>query len=70
MDFPLPTWEGQPYDEITRRLICPANIYPHNVSQIRAIVIRLFTTARLIGHSMDPPLPLFPTRVRVRMREY
>lgn len=55
------------YDEITCRLICPANVHLYNISQIRAIVIRLFTTACPIGHSMHPPLPLFPTRVRARI---
>lgn len=61
------------YDEITCRLICPANVHLYNISQIRAIVIRLFTTACPIGHSMHPPLPLFPTRVLctdIRMRTY
>lgn len=51
----------EPYYEITCQPICPANVYLHNVSQIRAIVIRLFTTACLIGHSMHLPLSLlFP----------
>ena len=51
----------EPYYEITCQPICPANVYLHNVSQIRAIVIRLFTTACLIGHSMHLPLfLLFP----------
>ena len=52
---------AEPYYEITCQPICPANVYLHNVSQIRAIVIRLFTTACLIGHSMHLPLSLlFP----------